>query len=130
MKFVCLGYIDEAKWGEMSENEQSAFINECFTYDDELRRGSHFLGGQGLQSSQNAVTLRWQGEQAMVVDGPFSETKEQLGGILFLEARDLNHAITLMSKHPMVRGGAFEIRPADEKINTMIEERSSQSFSS
>lgn len=124
MKFLCLGYIDESKWGEMSESKQAAFVEECFTYDDELRRGTHFLRGEGLQSSQNAVTLRGQGEQAMVIDGPFAETKEQLGGILLLEARDLNHAINLISKHPMIRLGAFEVRPLDETMNAMIEERS------
>ncbi len=129
MKFLCLGYIDESKWGEMSEAEQAAFIEECFSGDDELRRGGHFLRGEGLQGTQNAATLRWQGEQAVVVDGPFAETKEQLGGILLLEARDFNQAIALISKHPMIRLGAFEVRPLDETMNAMIEERSSQIFS-
>lgn len=130
MKFLCLGYIDESKWSETAEAEQSAFIEECFAYDDELRRGGHFLRGEGLQSTQNAATLRGQGEQAMVVDGPYAETKEQLGGILLLEARDLNHAIAMMSKHPMIRLGAFEVRPLDETMNAMIEERLSQISSS
>jgi hypothetical protein len=59
----------------------------------------------------------------MVTDGPFVETKEHLGGILYLEARDLNHAIQLMSRHPGVRAGAFELRPADEGINALIAAR-------
>ena len=58
-----------------------------------------------------------------VTDGPFAETKETLGGILLLEARDLNHAIALMSKHPGVKVGPFEIRPADETVNKLIAER-------
>ena len=61
--------------------------------------------------------------QVEVTDGPFTETKETLGGILLLEARDLNHAIALMSKHPGVKIGPFEIRPADETVNRMIAER-------
>jgi hypothetical protein len=65
-----------------------------------------------LQSARNAVTLRAQGGKVLVTDGPYAETKEQLGGMLILEAKDLNHAIQLMSKHPGVRGGPFEIRPA------------------
>lgn len=123
MKFICLGYLDEAAWATKSQTEQSALMEECFAYDDELRKGGHFLGGEALQSVRNAVTLRVQNGQVAVIDGPFAETKEHLGGILILEARDLNHAIALMSKHPGVRAGSFEIRPADEEINALITER-------
>ncbi len=92
-------------------------------YDDELRRGGHFLGGEALQFGPSAVTLRMRNGQVAVTDGPFVETKEQLGGILILEARDLNHAIALMSKHPGVQIGPFEIRPSDEVFNKIIQER-------
>lgn len=96
---------------------------ECFEYDDELRRGGHFIGGEALQSARNAVTLRMKNGEVGVTDGPYAETKEMLGGILLLEARDLNHAIALMSRHPGVKVGPFEIRPADEIVNQMIEAR-------
>jgi hypothetical protein len=112
MKYICLGYMDEKKWNAMSESERSAFVDECFTYDDVLRKNGHFAGGEALQSPRNATTLRYQNGKVSVTDGPYAETKEQLGGILILEATDLNHAIQLMSKHPGVRGGPFEIRPA------------------
>ncbi len=111
MKYVCLGYIDQEKWGSLPENELSAFMDECFTYDDELRRREHFTGGEALDNAHNAVTLRMRNGKVTVTDGPYAETKEQLGGILILEARDLNHAIQLMSKHPGVAAGPFEIRP-------------------
>jgi len=125
MKFVCLGYMEENKWERMSESERKAMIDECFTYDDELRKNGHFIGGEALQSARTAATLRWNNGKVMVTDGPYAETKEQLGGILLLEARDLIHAIELMSKHPGVRlGGPFEIRAADASIGEMIEERS------
>lgn len=88
--------------------------------DDELRRGGHFLGGEALDSARNAVTLRMKNGEVEATDGPFTETKETLGGILLLEARDLNHAIALMSKHPGVKMGPFEIRPANEKVNELI----------
>jgi hypothetical protein len=102
-------------------------VEECFAYDDELRRNGHFAGGHALQSAGNAVTLRWQDGKVAVTDGPYAETKEQLGGILLLEARDLNHAIQLMSKHPGVRlGGPFEIRPANEAICEQLEARMAQ----
>jgi hypothetical protein len=124
MKYVCLGYIEEGKWEALSKSEQSAMIEECFAYDDVLRKNGHFAGGEALQSARNAVTLRWHNGKVSVTDGPYAETKEQLGGILILEAKDLNQVIQLMSKHPGVRlGGPFEIRPADEEINEMVAER-------
>ena len=74
-----------------------------------------------LQPPGAAVTLYWKNGKVAVTDGPYAETKEQLGGILVLEARDLNHAIQLMSQHPGVKAGPFEIRPAAD-LNDMIEE--------
>jgi len=123
MKFICLGYADPSKWAEMPPGQQEAWIEECFAYDDELRRGGHFIGGEALQWADQAVTLRRTNGSLTVTDGPFAETKEQLGGILILEADDMQHAIALMSKHPGVRFGPFEIRPADEATNRLIEQR-------
>jgi len=112
MKYVCLGFMEANKFETMSESERNAFVDGCFAYDDVLRKNGHFVGGEALQSARNAATLRFRNGKVMVTDGPYAETKEQLGGILILEANDLNHAIQLMSKHPGVRGGPFEIRPA------------------
>jgi hypothetical protein len=121
MKYVCLGYAEEKKWETMSEGERNALVDECFAYDDVLRKNGHFVGGEALESARNATTLRWQGGKVSITDGPYAETKEQLGGILVLEARDLNHAIQLMSKHPGVKAGPFEIRPAAD-LSEMIRE--------
>jgi hypothetical protein len=118
---VCLGYFDEKQWEALSEREQNALIDECFAYDDELRKNGHNVGGEALQSPRNASTVRWKNGKASVTDGPYAETKEQLGGILLLEARDLNHAIQLISKHPGVKVGPFEIRPVDD-ISAMMAE--------
>jgi hypothetical protein len=104
MKYICLGYIEEKKWETMSESERDALVDECFAYDDMLRKNGHFVGGEALQSARNATTLRWKNGKVSTTDGPYAETKEQLGGILRLEARDLNHAIQLISKHPAVKG--------------------------
>jgi len=114
MKYICLGYCEEKKWETMPESERNALMDECFAYDDELRKNGHSVGGEALQSVQNATTLRWRSGKVTVTDGPFAETKEQLGGLLVLEARDLNHAIQLMSKHPGVKAGPFEIRPTED----------------
>ena len=112
MKYICLGYIEPNKFETMSESERNAMLDECFTYDDVLRKNGHFAGGEALQGPQSATTLRWRNGKVSITDGPYAETKEQLGGILILEARDLDHAIQLMSKHPGVKAGPFEIRPA------------------
>jgi hypothetical protein len=121
MKYICLGYLEDKKWDTMSDSERNAMVDECFAYDEVLRKNGHFAGGEGLQSPQDAKTLRWKNGKVLVTDGPYAETKEQLGGILMLEARDLNHAIELMSKHPGVKAGPFEIRPAED-LTEMIRE--------
>jgi hypothetical protein len=112
MKFVCLGYIEPGKFENMPESERDAMVDSCFAYDDVLRRNGHFAGGEALQPASTAATLRFQRGKLSVTDGPYAETKEQIGGILLLEANDLAHAVELMSKHPGVRVGPFEIRPA------------------
>lgn len=123
MKFVCLGYYDEAKFANLSPDEGQQMMDQCLAYDDVLRRGGHFVGGEALASVQQARTLRSENGQVIVTDGPFTETKESLGGILLLEARDMDHAVELMSKHPGVKIGPFEIRPADETINALVAAR-------
>jgi len=126
MKYVVLGFIDETKFAEIPQEDAQRMFEECFAYDDVLRRGGHFLGGEALDSARNAVTLRMKQGKVEITDGPFVETKETLGGILLLEARDLNHAIALMSKHPAARiwPTTFEIRPANEAMNRLVAERS------
>ena len=93
MKFVCLGYIEPGKFENLSESERNAMVDECFTYDDVLRKNGHFAGGEGLQGPDTAVTLSWKNGKIAATDGPYAETKEQIGGILILEARDLHHAL-------------------------------------
>lgn len=125
MKYICLGCINEKEWESATEEEQQAMMDECLIYDDELKKNGHFIGGEALQGSQNATTLRWRNGQVSVTDGPFAETKEHIGGIMILEATDLNHAIRLLSKHPSLRHlrdrGSWEIRPAAD-LTAMIEE--------
>lgn len=121
MKYICLGYLDGKQWETLSEVERCAMVDECVAYDDVLRENGHFVGGEALQGPDTATTLRWKDGRVSVTDGPYAETKEHLGGILVLEARDLNHAIRLMSKHPGVKAGPFEIRPAGD-LSEMIRE--------
>ena len=112
MKYICLGYIAPDRFANTPAAEVQAGMDACFAYDDQLRANGHFLGGEGLQPPSTAMTLRSANGRIVVTDGPYAETKEQLGGIMILEARDLNHAVELISKHPGAQFGPWEIRPA------------------
>jgi hypothetical protein len=121
MKFICLGYYDKAKFEAMSEAEQQTMFDTCFAYDDQLRANGHWAGGDALQPPESAQTLRWKKCKAIITDGPYAETKEQIGGILLLEARDMDHAVQLMAQHPGLQfGSIFEIRPAAD-LSEMIQ---------
>jgi len=116
MKFVCLGYCAREAWDAVPKGVQDARIEECFAYDDELRNRGHWLdGGQALQTAQRAKTLCFREGKVLVTDGPFAETKEQLGGLGVLEARDMDQAVEIMSRHPGIQIGPFEIRPLNEE---------------
>jgi len=123
MKFICLSYLDETRWNEMIERERKSFLEQCFDYDQELSRRGYFVGGAILQPPQNAALVRSQDGQVVVTSGPWADGAEQLVGLLLLDARDLNHAIQLLSKHPGIHAGAFEIRAANESIPATIAAR-------
>jgi hypothetical protein len=122
MKYVCLGYIEDKYFGGLSKKEQQDFMDACFAYDEELQKNGHMIGGEALQPVSTATTIRLRSGRMTITDGPFAETKEYLGGIMLLEAKDLNEAIQLMSKHPSVRmGGTWEIRPSAD-LSAMVAE--------
>jgi hypothetical protein len=112
MKYICFGYYDKDKFDGMSEDERNAMFDTCFEYDDYLRANGHWAGGEALQPAETALTLSRKNGKVVTTDGPYAETKEQLGGLLVLEARDMNHAVQLISQHPaLTYGNTFEIRP-------------------
>jgi hypothetical protein len=121
MKYICLGYLDVTQWATLSAGRQNAMIDDCVAYDEGLKKNGHWVGGEGLQGPDTATTLRYQNGTVSVTDGPFVETKEMLGGLLIIEARDRNHAIQLMSNHPGVKMGPWEIRPVED-LTEMIRE--------
>src|SRR5688572_6875521 len=125
MKFICLGYMDESLWDKMSHSQQDQVIKECLDYDNVLKKSGNWIDeGAALQSARMAKTLRWEDGKAIVTDGPFAETKELLGGFCVIEARDMDHAVELMSKHPGVRlGGPFEIRAVDAEFEARYAEQ-------
>jgi hypothetical protein len=118
VKYACFGYLDVENWAKKSEDERNAMIDECTAYDDVLKKNGNWVSGEALRS---ATTLRYQNGKVSVTDGPFAETKEVLGGLLIIEASDLDVAIQLISKHPGVKMGPWEIRPVED-MTEMIRE--------
>jgi hypothetical protein len=100
MKYICLGYYDKGKFDGMTESERNAMFDACFEYDDHLRANGHWGGGEALQGEETALTVSWKNGKVATTDGPYAETKEQLGGIIVVEARDMNHAVQLIGQHP------------------------------
>lgn len=118
MKYLCLGFHDEQTWGSLPPREREALLEETLAYRDWLSASGHLIDDHALQSAATASTLRFDAGQMSITDGPYAETKEQLGGIMLLEANDLNHAIQLASKIPCMRiGGSLELRPINEELS-------------
>ncbi len=113
MKYLCFGYYDKSKFDRMSEGERDDMFDTCLAYDEHLQANGQWAGGEALQGPETALTLSWENGKVVTTDGPYAETKEQLGGLLVLEARDMNHAVQLIGQHPaLTYGNIFEIRPA------------------
>ena len=120
MKFICLGYYNEGKFNGMTESQRNAMFDTCFDYDDHLRANGHWAGGDALQPVETGRTVSWKNGKVATTDGPYAETKEQIGGILVFEARDMNHAVQLMEQHPALKfGSIFEIRPVGDLSEIM-----------
>jgi len=114
MKYLCLIYDEEKRLGARSQSESDAFTGEYFAFTDGIRKSGHYLGGEALQPVQTATPVRVRNGKVSTTDGPFAETKEQLGGFYLIEARDLNDAIQVASKIPSARLGSVEVRPIRE----------------
>ena len=115
MKYLCFIYYDEKNLDALPPGTTEAVRNECFTYSDELRENGHYIAAEALQPVQTATTLRFRHGKVSTTDGPFAETKEQLGGFYLIDARDLNEAIRVASRIPPGRLGCIEVRPIRER---------------
>ena len=114
MKYLCLIYEDEKNWNKMPKDQADAVMGEYFAFTDGIRKSGHYLGGEALQPTQSATTPRVRNGKVSTTDGPFAETKEQLGGYYLINAKDLNDAIQVASKIPSARFGSIEVRPLME----------------
>ena len=114
MKYLCLVYQEEAAVDALPTVASDAVVDEVLAYRDELRQGGHHIASSPLQPVATATTVRVRNGKLSITDGPFAETKEQLGGFYLIEARDLNDAIRLAAKMPPARLGSIEVRPLKE----------------
>jgi hypothetical protein len=111
MKYLCMIYDDEKKIGAMSQDEMKQFMGEYGAYTQSVKDSGHYLGGNPLQPVHTATSIRSRNGKVSTTDGPFAETKEQLGGYYLIEAKDLNEAISVASRIPSVKTGTIEVRP-------------------
>jgi len=114
MQYLCLIYDDEKQWQKLPPAESARIIGEFNAFTDSVRKSGHYIGGNALAPTHTATTVRVRRGKVATTDGPFAETKEQLGGYYLLQARDLNEAIQLAARIPGARFGSVEVRPVME----------------
>jgi hypothetical protein len=114
MKYLCLVYVEEKVLGAIPKDERKSLSDESMAYCDRLQRLGQLVAASPLHSVETAVTVRVRNGQTTTTDGPFAETKEQLGGYLLVDVRDLNDAIRVASNFPAARLGSVEVRPLKE----------------
>jgi len=111
MKYLCLIYDDEKKWGTLPKAQSDAVMGEYRGFTDDIKKSGHYVGGDALQPTSAATTVRVRNGKVSTTDGPFAETKEQLGGYFLIEAKDLNDAIQVAARIPSAKWGSIEVRP-------------------
>lgn len=118
MKYLCMAYEEESRLNALSRPEWDALRSETLAYVDSLRESGRLVLTHALQSARTAATVQVRNARTAVTDGPFAETKEQLGGFFLVEAVDLNEAISIAARWPSARIGTIEVRPIEETLKT------------
>jgi hypothetical protein len=113
-KFVFLIYHDENTLEALPPGEMQALVDAALDYDDEIRESGHHIVSNALQPARTARTVRVRGGSVSATDGPFAETKEQLGGFFLVEAKDIDEAVAVAARFPPARLGVIEVRPVQE----------------
>ena len=111
MRYLLLVYENEANWNALSEAEKGKIFQEYMAYGGGLRKSGHWVASNALQPVATATTVRVKSGKTLTTDGPFAETREQLGGFYLVEAKDLDEAIRLAAGIPGARTGSIEVRP-------------------
>jgi hypothetical protein len=114
MKYMLLIHDNESGWGALSEEERQRIMADYRRFTEDIRRSGQYLAGSQLQPTSTATTVRVRNGKRVVTDGPFAETREQLGGYYLVEAKDLDEAIGLAERLPSAKMGTIEIRPLAE----------------
>jgi hypothetical protein len=110
MKYLLLIYGEEARWSKVSDRERETLVQEYMQFTRDIAQSGHYLGGNQLQPTVKATSVRLRDGKRLVTDGPFAETKEALGGYYLVEAKDLDEAVALAERIPSVRWGTIEVR--------------------
>jgi hypothetical protein len=116
MKYACLVYLDESQIGKLTQNEWDVLNGECMAFGEEITASGHRLGGEALEPTHTATTVRVRNGKITTTDGPFAETKEQLAGFYAIEAKNLDEAIAVAARIPPARYGTIEVRPMRELV--------------
>lgn len=118
MKYLCLIYGDESKWPEMPKDEADRWRREFADFNDSIRASGHLVGSNRLHPTASARTVRVRDGRVSSTDGPFAETKEQLGGYYLIEATDHDEAAAIAARIPGARFGAVEVRPVADTVGS------------
>ena len=111
MRYLLLIYETEGNWARMSEAEQGKTYQEYMDFTARIKKSGHHLAGEPLQPTSTATTVRVKNGKTLTTDGPFAETREQLGGFYMVEAKDLDEATAMAAQIPAARTGSIEVRP-------------------
>ena len=111
MKYLCTIYGDESQWGDVTPEEMSEVMKAYFTFSEDAQKAGVLVAGEGLERTSAATTVRVRNGERVLSDGPFAETKEQLGGFYLLDCKDLDEALGWAAKIPGAQQGAVEVRP-------------------
>ena len=114
MKFLFMIFHDEGTLDALPKEEMRSLVDSALEYDDEIRQSGHYIVSNALQRARTARTIRVRGGKVTTTDGPFAETKEQLGGFYLIEAKDLDEACAVAARFPPARIGTIEVRPVQE----------------
>jgi hypothetical protein len=120
MRYLCLIYENEKQWESLPPAESEAIMGEYFAFTEGIRSNGKLVAGEALQPTQTATTVRVRNGKISTTDGPFVETKEQLGGFYLIDAKDLNDAIQVAAKIPSARFGSVEVRPVIDFSQEMV----------
>ena len=111
MQYILLIYENEAERSARSEEESKRIFGEYMAFTGTIKQSGHMRGGEPLQPSTTATTVRVKGGKTVRTDGPFAETREQLGGFYVVEAKDLDEAVGIAARIPGAKTGSIEVRP-------------------